>query len=286
MPRLAWLTDLHLNFCHDGQVARLAAKIRKATPSAILIGGDLGEAFSFEGYLHQLDALLKLPLYFVLGNHDYYGSSLYEVRERARQISETSQRLHWLPATDFVSLDSQTALVGHGGWGDARAAAFGQSRVLLNDYFQITELRTAAAIPPGINTWRGEASAILNAGLESQLQDLGEETANHFRRVLPAALKDHEQILVLMHVPPFREACRYRGQISDDDWAPHFCCIAAGEALAEIMRAYPQKRMTVFCGHTHGEARAEILPNLVVHTGAAEYRRPTLQRIVDTESPD
>ena len=113
----------------------------------MLIGGDLGEAFSWDRYLHQLNDLLERPIYFVLGNHDYYGSSLFEVRERAGQITQTFQRLHWLPASGVVSLDGRTALVGHGGWGDARAANFRRSNVLLNDYFLIAELQAAAGIP-------------------------------------------------------------------------------------------------------------------------------------------
>jgi predicted MPP superfamily phosphohydrolase len=77
MPRLAWLTDLHLNFVEDGQIDELAEEIRETDPAGLLIGGDLGEASSWESYLHRLDELLAIPIYFVLGNHDYYGGSLY-----------------------------------------------------------------------------------------------------------------------------------------------------------------------------------------------------------------
>ena len=75
--------------------------------------------------------------------------------------------------------------------------------------------------------------------MESQLQDLGDETARHFEEVLPGALADHEQVIVLMHVPPFREACWHEGRISDDNWAPHFCCIAAGDVLKDQMTRHP-----------------------------------------------
>lgn len=282
MPRLAWVTDLHLNFVTEDQIVQLAEAIRAGDPQLLLIGGDLGEASSWESYLFQLDQLLKIPIYFVLGNHDYYAGSLEDVRQRALQISQTSARLHWLPASGVVSLHSETALVGHGGWGDARTGSFHHSRVLLNDYFLIEELRTAAGIPEGTSNWWGEPAFILNEGLSSQLQELGDETARHFREVIPSALADHQHVIVLMHVPPFREACWHEGHVADDNWAPHFCCVAAGEALKDIMRQHPQHRMTVLCGHTHGAGRAEILPNLIVHTGAAEYGEPALQTIIDT----
>ncbi len=287
MPRLVWLTDLHLNFALEEQISSLAAEIRRAAPAAVLIGGDLGEAFSWDRYLHQLDDLLKLPIYFVLGNHDYYGSSLYEVRQRAGQMTRTHERMHWLPASGVVSLDERTALVGHGGWGDARAANFRRSNVLLNDYFLIAELKAAAGIPRNVKTcWGGDPAQVLNAGLESQLNELGDETARYFEEVLPRALADHEQVTVLMHVPPFRESCWYDGRISDENWAPHFCCIAAGEALKELMTTWPDRRMTVLCGHTHGRGEARILPNLEVRTGGAKYGNPAIGCIMETDSLD
>jgi len=282
MPRLAWLTDLHFNFVNDEQITDLAAEIRDLEPTDVLIGGDLGEADSWERSLHQLDELLGLPLYFVLGNHDYYGGSIAGVRQRARQLTQEFERLHWLPASGVVSLDSRTALVGHGGWGDARTGNFSQSRVLLNDYFLITELQTSSAIPTDAQNWLGDPACVLNSDLELRLKELGDETARHFLKVLPTALADHDHVIVLMHVPPFREACWHEGRISDDNWAPHFCCIAAGEALLTVMREHPQKRLTVLCGHTHGGGQADLLPNLSVHTGEAEYGRPAVQRVIDT----
>ena len=79
---------------------------------------------------------------------------------------------------------------------------------------------------------------------------------------------------MLTHVPPFREACWHRGQISDDDWLPHFACRAVGEVLVEAMAAHPECEMTVLCGHTHSPGEAQVLPNLRVLTGGAEYGRP------------
>lgn len=282
MPRLAWLTDLHLNFVSEEQILTLAEQVRRAEPDVILIGGDLGEADSWETYLHQLGELVHRPLYFVLGNHDYYRGSLHAVRKRAEQLGSENSLLHWLPSTGVVSIDQRVALVGHGGWGDARASDFSKSDVLLNDYFLITELRTAAALPETGNLAGTDPKLVLNRGLERQLRDLGDEAAEHFREVVPQALATHEHVIVLMHVPPFREACWYEGKTSDDNWAPHFCCIAAGEALLEVMRKHPDKRMTVLCGHTHGQGEAKLLPNLIVHTGKAEYGAPALQRVFDT----
>src|SRR5262245_31315136 len=78
----------------------------------------------------------------------------------------------------------------------------------------------------------------------------GEEVAEHLRRVLLAALREHENVLAVTHVPPFREAGLREGRVSDDDWLPYFACRATGETMAKVMTAHPHKRLTVLCGHT------------------------------------
>ena len=72
MRRLAWMTDLHLNFVAPRQVERLCRSVIEAGADAVLLTGDIGEAQDLEGQLESLDAGLGLPLYFVLGNHDFY----------------------------------------------------------------------------------------------------------------------------------------------------------------------------------------------------------------------
>jgi Icc protein len=42
-------------------------------------------------------------------------------------------------------------------------------------------------------------------------------------------------------------------------------------------------RVFVACGHTHGGGEFQVLENLRVLTGPAEYVDPAIQRIVDVE---
>ncbi len=111
------------------------------------------------------------------------------------------------------------------------------------------------------------------------LHAMGDEAAAHLRRVLPQALEAYAQVILLTHVPPLREACWYEGQLSDDEWAPHFTCKAVGDALLEIMPGYPEHHLTVLCGHTHSRGETHPLPNLKILTGAAEYGRPEIEQI-------
>jgi 3',5'-cyclic-AMP phosphodiesterase len=117
----------------------------------------------------------------------------------------------------------------------------------------------------------------------AKLHALGDESADHFRAVLPEALSNFQHVVVLTHVPPFREACWHEGRISDDHWLPFFACKAVGDALRDAMAAAPSQQMTVLCGHTHGSGEAQMLPNLCVLTGKAVYGRPCVQRVLEVE---
>ena len=108
---------------------------------------------------------------------------------------------------------------------------------------------------------------------------LGDEAAAHIERCLPLALQSYDHVYLLTHVPPFREACWYDGRLSDDEWAPHFTCMAMGTVIRDIMRKRTDQRLTVLCGHTHGSGVAHPLPNVTVETGGAEYGRPEVTRI-------
>jgi len=120
----------------------------------------------------------------------------------------------------------------------------------------------------------GEADTV-----EGHLAELAEAAA-HLSEALPGALARYSRLLVLTHVPPFREACRYAGRIADGDHLPHFSSQVVGEVLEAHLRANPSRFATVLCGHTHGGGKAEVLPNLTVFTGAADYGRPRIQKVL------
>jgi Icc protein len=157
-------------------------------------------------------------------------------------------------------------LVGHDAWADGRLGDFFRSEVLLNDYLLISELQGQE---------KPERYAQLNA--------LGDEAAGFLERRASEALAGRRNIIVLTHVPPFRESCWHEGRISDDDYLPLFACRAVGDRLAAIMRDHPGQTMTRLCGHTHSSGCARILDNLTVYTGQAQYGEPELQRIFELE---
>ncbi len=96
MTRVLWLTDIHLNFLKPVPLEKFYQQIKDAQPDCVLISGDIGEAPRLKYDLQQLESRLPYPIYFVLGNHDYYGASFEDVESLLREITDCSPRLHWL----------------------------------------------------------------------------------------------------------------------------------------------------------------------------------------------
>lgn len=265
MPRFAWMTDIHLEFLLPHDIDAFLKTVSEAEPDGVFITGDISQAAPLRSHLLQMAAALAVPVFFVLGNHDYYGGSIAGVRAAMRALHAENRGPVWLPEAGVVTLAEDAGLVGHGCPSDGRYGDFLGSDVMLNDYFKIHELSGISA---------EERLQRLNA--------LGDDAAGHLRRSLPAALDAHACVFVLMHSPPFIEACWYEGQTPelDNPYLPHFTCKAAGDALLEAADAYPEREIIVLCGHVHHAGEATLRDNLRVITGSAEYGQPVIQRVL------
>jgi 3',5'-cyclic AMP phosphodiesterase CpdA len=264
MKRIVWITDIHLGMCDGPAVERFHSEVKAAKPDAVLLGGDIDEAPGLTSCLRAIAARLEVPIYFVLGNHDYYGGSLADVRDRVAALARNEELLHWLPVAGVVTLAPRVGLVGHSGWADGRLGDYRGSDVMLNDYLLIDDF-------VGLDS--PERLALLHR--------LGDEAAAHLRSVLSTALERYDCVIALTHVPPFLEATRHEGRVSDRYHLPHFACKATGEVFLDLMQARPDRELLVLCGHTHSPASFRPLDNLCVLAGHAHYGRPHVQRVFD-----
>lgn len=264
--RLAWATDIHLDHCSADRIMRFCFEIRASGAQALCLTGDLAESHNLVDYLTELAEQIACPIYFVLGNHDYYQGSIAQVRQAMTELTQTSPWLRWLPAHGLQPLTESSCLVGHDGWSDGRCGDYARSTIRLKDYRLIAEIAEAG-----------------DTGRLAVLNRLGDEAADWLRPHLQQALAQYRQIFVLMHPPPFREACLYGQEMADDNWAPHFICQAVGELLLEQVPAYPTSQIRVLAGHTHNACDIAILPNLRVQVGAAEYGSPVLAHVFELD---
>jgi 3',5'-cyclic-AMP phosphodiesterase len=265
MPRLVWLTDIHLDFLESQTaVIDFLIDVRDHSPDAVLIGGDIASAPSLVGYLEQIAEVVDRPTYFVLGNHDFYYGSIREMRDEVARLCLRRPALRYLTVSGAMALSPQLCVIGHDGWADARTGDYERSTVMMNDYQLIDEL-----------------AKLNKLDRRDLLQSLGNAAAQHIREVLPGAMDLFQQTILLTHIPPLREACWYNGETSDDEWAPHFTCVAMGAAILEIAREFPQNQLTVLCGHTHSPGRCQPLANVEIRTAGATYGQSAIAEVLE-----
>ena len=261
--KVIWLTDVHFNFLDTNEFQRFISEIQTQSPEIILIGGDIGEAHNVASYIKELEQSLESQICFVLGNHDFYKGSLSRVKKDVSKIAKDSDRLFYLDEIPFIELSVDSALIGHSSWADGRFGDYESSNIMLNDYILISEFQ-------GLN----------KEDRFKKLNDLGDQASSKLQSSLEMVAKQYKNILCLTHVPPFRESCWHEGNISSNDYLPHFACKSVGDVLRTTMQKNPDSYLTVLCGHTHSSGKTKILDNLKVLTGGAEYGKPKIQRVI------
>lgn len=265
--RATWLTDIHLNFLRPRALQQFYDRVKAEQPDALLVTGDIGESDSVVRFVDELGEQTGAPVYFVLGNHDYYRSSIRIVRDHA---TRGTRRGTYLQHVDPIQLTERTVLLGVDGWGDARCGDL-SSTVQLSDWNLIEDFRRA----------RSDRAARCEI-----LQRLGANEGRALRERLERVPPGARELLILTHVPPFPGACVYGGQQSDPSWLPWFTCIATGEALADYADAHPEVELTVLCGHSHGIGTCRPWPNLEIRTGGwppgvEDYGNPVVQATLE-----
>ena len=261
--RIAWITDPHLNHCSLPSWERLLEETVSSQCDAVLLTGDISEGDDVVFQLERLAGAIQKPIFFVLGNHDYYQSSISQTRRAVSDAADKHPLLHYLRDESLISFSPSVALVGEDGWGDGVEGDYEGSIVSLNDFRLIDDFRNASP-----TDWK------------ETLRTLGREAAQRITVKLSAACATHSSILIATHVPPFRESCWYEGHTTDDNWAPFFVCGQLGRALRAVAQENPLVKFHVVCGHTHHGGVAQLLPNLTVVTGPAVYGHPKVTDVI------
>jgi len=256
MEKIAWVTDPHLDHCGSDVLNEFFAKLGAMNPDIVLLGGDFAQGDTFDYYVDLWSSNVSVPTYFVLGNHDFYFSSIKEVRDKSIAL----KGIKYLGIGTIVPIDDDTSLIGHDVWYDVRNGNT-RSNFEMTDFSVIRDLKHLH--PKSL--------------LFNKIKDLGDESAWYFSNILPKVFADYNNVIVLTHVPPFEEACMYRGRPTAPDTLPFFSCQIVGKVLKDTMTSNPDKKMLVLSGHTHDEAKSVILPNLSIRVGRAFYGQPRFE---------
>lgn len=264
--RFAWATDPHLDHCNQRTRDAWCDAVIGRDVDGLFLTGDIGEAKTVVELLTDVSDRLnnEMPIYFVLGNHDFYCGSYEKV---TKACSRLPAQLHYLTLKpvmwldDFEGMPGTTAIVGQDGCADWLLGDESHSNVWLTDY-QVTWDYMHRPREEIRNKVRARARAQARRG----------------QKMIDEAIRlNAKQIVFLTHVPPFRESAVYNGAPSDDNWLPFFTSKTMGDMLTGRAKLHPDVNFLVLCGHSHGKGVFKPLPNLECRTGSACYGRPELQ---------
>lgn len=255
MRRLVWSSDVHLDRMEASEFLEFTGHLQELKADGFILAGDIAEADSVIGFLKEFRERLVCPIYFVLGNHDFWGGKFVETRAAIREFINERTDMYWLSESGIIPLSETTALIGHEGWADGGYAPVPATGTVPQDFRCIEDLRILR---------RDE--------FQTSLSKLGKEAAECLGKNLLDAVRAYRHIYLVTHVPPFKEAALDRARrICGDDRLPFYSCKAVGDVLLEIMSRNPGCRLTVLSGHTHEKCEMEILPNLEIKILDAGY---------------
>jgi predicted phosphohydrolase len=261
--RIAWASDIHLTDAYEQVKQNFATSLAKAKPDCVLLSGDISTARFLYDHLKMLESAVKVPIYFVCGNHDFWGSSLHLVNIELTQLSTYNKNIQWMGCKSYVKLKEGVALVGHDCFYDAGYGDWKRSRFALNDW-NYTKDFMVRPIQRVVEVARNYAM----------------KGARHIERNLSLSLdNDFKKVFVLMHPPPFAEASMHMGMPGSPDAIPWYSCKVAGDVLLQTAKRYGDREIDVLCGHTHSKCTYAPLDNLTVRVQDAEYHKPTFSII-------
>lgn len=265
--KIAWLTDIHLNFLKPTERVQFYNRVAETDADKILITGDIAEAKDVCEILSEFSEHVNIPIYFVLGNHDYYFCSVANVRENIRALCQKNSKLIWLGKPEIIVLSNDTVLLGHDGWADARYGDFDHSSVSLNDSRLIAELY--------------QAFLLNKSALKNEMQKLADADAKILEQTLMNAITVNiKKVVIATHVPPVPECSWHKDRLSDENWLPYFASKATGDVILNVAQHHRDIHFLVLCGHTHTAASVKLFDNLEIKAGGAQYHKPHIQEVI------
>lgn len=266
--KLIWISDIHLNFLSFPKRKEFYAELKESAGDVIVVSGDIAESHNVVPLIMEMKFHTEKELFFVLGNHDFYGSSIKNVRKLAGKLDG------YLGKHSPIKLNDTTVIVGVDGFGDCRFGDYENSRLVMSDWLYIDELRGPY----------GSRSYMFNGQdrLKEKLQSLADADAKLLRKNVRKAIKSgFKRIIIVTHVPPFEEAALYAGTKSTPSGLPFFASKCLGEAILPLAKKYPELDFLWLSGHTHSRAEYKPCDNMTVRVAKAEYYFPQIEDVIE-----
>jgi predicted phosphodiesterase len=268
--KILHITDAHFEFMSADNRREFYSKINQMDSDVLAITGDIGNSRTVKNYLTEMFKNVNAKLiYYVLGNHDYYGSSMALVTEKLVRSYYSgefcdSSGIQIRPAwVKEFGMEGNNLIFGINNVADGKCGDLKKSNIYLNDYSYIEEYNVQ--------------------NYKEVIRNLGKISADQLDlRLGDYDLNSFENVIILMHVSPFREASLSPdGYPSSSFWAPHFVNFGCGEVLNKYASSSPDTNFIVLCGHTHTQSMYRHLDNLVVYAGKGEYEKAFISGVLE-----
>jgi predicted MPP superfamily phosphohydrolase len=242
-----FFTDTHLL---PFQRSRMLNHILDATPHGVFLTGDITYGPDLIPVLEYLGSRIGRPLYFVLGNHDYHGSSIDKVHDQVRKLCQKHKNLIWMTEAGIVPLNEETCLIGSEGWYSAR---HGDPRFVkfTFDWFLTKDFRD-------LPNWEARFD---------KFGALADQSAEHLSKLLEQAIGTYKTVICLTHMPAWPEANRDIGTVMEKFWLPYNVNTSLGQALEKVMLPHKKRKLIVLCGHTHTPVHIHVSRNIECQVG-------------------
>lgn len=246
-----WLTDPHVK---PWNRHKLLNNILDVSPHAVFATGDLTYGPNLLSTLDYFGDRIGRPFYFVLGNHDYHGSSIDEVHKEVRKLCCKHKNLIWMTEAGIIPINDEVAVIGAEGWYDVR---LGNPQFIKYtfDWMLTSDFKD-------LPNW--------DARME-KFKELSDASATHLSKQLEKAAEDYNTIYLLTHFPPWKEANRDVGTIMEKFWLPYNVNTALGVKLEKVMLDRKKRKLMVLCGHTHTPVNIHVSRNIECRVGRAGY---------------
>jgi 3',5'-cyclic-AMP phosphodiesterase len=253
--KFLWYSDTHFNFTLPWTRHNFVNKIKEESPAGLILSGDIACGLTIENTLRFFAKKIEnFPIYFVLGNHDYYGTSFKATIDAVKRLTKEYPWLHWLTDHDIIEISEDVAIIGDDGWYDARLG--NPIYIAYNfDWIMVSEFRQ-------LKTFEDKFM---------YGQRLADESTKRIKAKLLKALEKYKTVYILTHMPPWAEASRGVGSEIGEFWLPYNINSGLGKMIEEVMLEHDNKNVNVLAGHTHVPAIVHVQHNIECLVQGGKY---------------
>jgi len=272
MPKYVWITDTHFNVREKTIIAdlkKIESILQQESADGLILSGDISIASKLVFQLGMLEQAVKKPIYFTLGNHDFWGAAYDDVDRVMKELTLISPFLKYLPSSEYQQIGATTCLIGANTWYDA---ILGKSDTFLvmGDWIKMKDYVTAFegnTLSETVPMTMKQHNAIVEVS-----RQLSRKAVDQVVKGIKAAMRNNfKNIVIVSHVPPFQEVCMHKENPSDKNYLPWYTSKLLGDAIMIAAKQLPDCNFTVLCGHTHTYCEKRLEKNLLVIAGSGNY---------------